>query len=483
MKQRFPRLGLAGLALLLALFAALPMRAASAPHAVLSNESVQAPHNAAAWQGKYSPNTMISMRGGMLWFTRPPFESRLLPTAHVDTFTVEQGWLAGMALRFTPNQTGGTSILIADAAGNWSEFARSGEIYPDLGPQLIAALEQTLDQAVVEHKAPGALLYVHVPGRGAWLGARGLADAAHGIPMVPLDRFRIASVTKTFVATVALQLVEEGWLRLDDTVERWLPGLVPGGEQITVQQLLNHTSGLADYMTGGFMKQVRAAPERVWKPHELVATALERPRVFAPGEPGRWSYSNTNYILAGMIIEQATRNPLEFEIQQRILTPLHLIDTGFPPPEHRVAGTARGYVGSTDYSELNMSFAWAAGGMVSTTADVGRFVQALFGNELLKPQTLALMLSFASTHGSGSSSDMVYGLGLMQRTLPDVQSDAAIRTVRGHTGGLAGYRTVMWHLPQSGVTLVVAVNRYEVDPNHFAAAVLNTLIAYNALPR
>lgn len=427
------------------------------------------PTQVAPWLGRYSPNTTIELREDGLWFIRPPFASRLLPTPTRDVFTFEQGWIAGTFAWFSPNAQGGTSILLRDQQGNWNEFARSGELYPDFGPPLIGALEQALEQGLVEGKAPGTILYIAVPGRGMWMGARGLADRERGIPMTPYDRIRIASITKLFVATVAAQLVEEGWLPLNSTVEQWLPKLVPGGDRITIRQLMTHTSGVPDYLTDRFVDQVHADPSHLWTPLELVGAALQRPLRFAAGE--RWEYSNTNYILLGMVIEQVTHNTVEFEVRQRILKPLDLQRTDFDPPTS-LLGVARGYAGTTDYSDLNLSCAWAAGAMTATMEELGHFAQALFGGKLVSLAMLQLMVKFEAT---GSLHPVGYGLGVMQDMLASKTLSDTTRLVWGHTGGLGGYRTVLWYLPKRGIVVTAAFNRYESDPNKVVVRVLEAL--------
>jgi D-alanyl-D-alanine carboxypeptidase len=234
-------------------------------------------------------------------------------------------------------------------------------------------------------------------------------------------------------------------------------------------------------MTDGFVGRVRRDPARVWAPHELVAEALRRPALFAPGAPGRWAYANTNYILLGMIIERVTGNSLERELDQRIIQPLGLSRTALSGPSADPGDIARGYVGRKDYSALNMSFAWAAGGLVASAADVGRFAGALFGGELLRPETLALMRGFGPTAGGLGVADLSYGLGLMQRALPADGPPAPARLAQGHTGALAGYRSAMWHLPQSGITVVALVNRYESDPNRVVRRAIEALFAHGAL--
>lgn len=348
-------------------------------------------------------------------------------------------------------------------------------------PELAAALDAALEASRLAAGAPGALLYVSAPGLGAHTAASGLADVATGAPLTPDARVRLASITKPFVATVAMQLVQEGWLLLDHSVEHWLPGLVPGGEQITVAQLLRHTSGLPDYLSDGIVARARREPERVWAPEELVAEGLSKPRRFAPGAPGRWAYSNTNYILLGMIIERVTGNSLEFELRQRIFEPLGLRGAALAPPTADPGDLARGYVGGRDYTALNMSVAWAAGGMTASVSDVGAFAEALFGGRLLRPETQAAMLAFEGTGGAWGIADLAYGLGMMRRALPAAGVAPEARLALGHTGALGGYRTAMWHFPQSGVTIVVALTRYEADPTPAVTRALQILAAHGVL--
>jgi len=426
----------------------------------------------APYLGRYHPNTTIELRGDQLWFVRPPYESQLLPIGG-GLFGFAQGYLHGTPLHFARNDDGSASILLLSSAGAWYEFARTGTPYP-IDPALAAALDRVLDQSVADMGIPGVVLAVDVPGQGMWAGARGVSDRAIGVPMIPTDHFRVASITKMFVATVALQLVQEGWLLLDHSVEHWLPGLVPNGDQITVRELLSHTSGIHDYLSEGFVERALAQPARVWAPEELVAEAVQHEPVFAPGAPGRWSYSNTNYVLLGMIVERVTHSPLHVEIRNRILNPLGLRDTFFEPFE-APPGVMRSYERQRDLTDINMSFAWGAGSITSTAQDLARFVQALFGGALLRPETFDLMQNIYGGHGT-----LGYGLGLMQDQLgagigADGQPRPA-RLVRGHTGGLIGSRTVLWYLPERGITLAAAINVMNADPNRVAERALDVVL-------
>jgi D-alanyl-D-alanine carboxypeptidase len=170
--------------------------------------------------------------------------------------------------------------------------------------------------------APGAVAVVRTP-TGTRRAAAGFARLRPRARMRATDRFRVASITKPFVATVVLQLAAQGRLRLDDPVERWRPGLIPGGKTTTLRQLLGHTSGLFDYDDDrAWVRKRIANPDREWSPRELVAIATSHAPLFAPGT--KWSYSNTNYVVLGLVVEAATARTLGRELQERIFSRLRL---------------------------------------------------------------------------------------------------------------------------------------------------------------
>jgi D-alanyl-D-alanine carboxypeptidase len=366
------------------------------------------------------------------------------------------------------------ALVLLCALIAWPAPARAAGI----DPALAAALDQLLEQTIANPSIPGVVLAIAIPGQEAWVGARGLADRDAGISLTPDTRFGIASISKTFVATVAMQLVQEGWLALDQTVEHWLPGLVPRGDRIAVRQLMNHTSGLRDYLDEAFAQRVLADRGRVWAPRDLVAQAVRQPPYFAPGAQGRWHYSNTNYVLLGLIVEQVTHNSLSREVHQRIIDPLGLHQTFFEPDDPVDGAKMHGYEVRRELTGgLNMSFAWGAGNISSTTTDLARFAQALFGGELLRPETLAAMQAFGGVDRAWDDSDLLYGLGVMQ----DVMRGAQPTMVRGHTGALVGYRTAMWYVPDRGITLVAAINQMTADPDPLIARALDLLYAQGAI--
>ena len=276
-------------------------------------------------------------------------------------------------------------------------------------------LQRALDR-VVAAGVPGAVLLVREGDRTIRLTS-GHGNLKTETPMRADDRFRVGSVTQSFVATVVLQLVGEQRLALEDSVERWLPGVVPNGTGITVHQLLNHTSGLFAY--GGDSDFVAAAvrdPLRVWTPREIIAIATAHPPHFAPGAD--WSYSDTNYFVLGLIVEAATGHSLASEIRARIVTPLRLGATSLPSGP-RIAGRhAHGYFlrPLVDVSVGSPSIDWAAGGLVSNAGDLAGFFRALLGGRLLRPDLLWLMRTMIAAPQLGAGN--AYGLGLQRMPVP-----------------------------------------------------------------
>ncbi|MFC9843004.1 serine hydrolase domain-containing protein [Streptomyces sp. NPDC060223] len=305
------------------------------------------------------------------------------------------------------------------------------------------ALQTALDR-VTATGAVGAVAEVR-QGIAVWRGSSG-KSRLNGRQSAPVDgRFRAGSVTKTFTATVVLQLVGEGRLHLSDTAERWLPGLVPalGGDRITVRELLDHSSGLPEYTEGLLDGDAPYDRFRTWTSAELVRRAVKdgdriRPLLFPPGTDHQ--YSNTNYIVLGMIVERVTGRSYRTEIDQRVIRPLGLRDTRLPGSSTFITGPhSHGYepvekgdrsVVPVDYTTVNMSIAGPAGEIISTTADLDHFFRALLSGGLLRPAELHEMTT--DTSGAGR------GLGLETATLP-------CGTIAGHGGGAPGYRTVSFH--------------------------------------
>jgi D-alanyl-D-alanine carboxypeptidase len=344
---------------------------------------------------------------------------------------------------------------------------------PDPFPR--SDLQSGLDQLVDGGSASAALLRIH-EGRDEWAAQAGANQLAATAPPSPSSRFRIGSVTKTFVATVVLQLVDEGRLALDDPIDRQLPGVVPNGTAITVRQLLNHTSGLYDYMhePGWSTNRWRGdARFQKYRPQELLDVAFSREPYFPPG--AGWHYSNTNYVVAGLLIERLTGRPYGTEIAERILRPLRLNQTTVPGTDPAVPEPhAHGYAeidgeGWVDATEMNPSLDWAAGEMISTTADLNRFLAALLDGELLSPDALAAMRQTVET-GNGFR----YGLGLQEFDLP------CGVTIVGHGGELLGFLTYATAAP-GGRQVTLSYNPYRQQPD--TADAVTSLLAVAHCPR
>jgi D-alanyl-D-alanine carboxypeptidase len=327
----------------------------------------------------------------------------------------------------------------------------------------VLKLHQVVEQ-LVEDGAPGAIVVVRTPS-GVRRAAAGLARIRPRLTMAPSDRFRIASITKTFVATVALQLAAEGRLRLADPVDRWVPGLVPEGRSITLRELLDHTSGLYDYTADREWTAQRIAhPGRTWTPRELVRVAARHKLLFRPGTD--WHYSNTNYVLLGLVVEAAARASLGDELRERIFRPLRLVATSFPPGSSIPGRVAHGYLGSLpglpippgqllDVTSLVSPSSWGAGQIVSTADDVTAFLAALLGGRVLQPAQLAAMKSRVTTmrreQGIIVQRTADYGLGLEIHQSP-------CGTTYGHDGDTPGWRTVAWATGDGRRVVDVMVN-------------------------
>lgn len=334
-------------------------------------------------------------------------------------------------------------------------------------------LQRRLDD-VVAAGAVGALAEVRDE-HGVWRADSGVAELGT-TRAVPVDgRFRAGSITKTFVATVALQLVGEGRLRLDDTVEAWLPGVVPDGHRVTVRQLLDHTSGLYDVLHTLPMPPGQAFLDnrwRTWTAAELVARAVANPPTFEP--PGSaFAYSNTNYLLLGQIIEKVTGRSYGEEIDRRIIGPLGLRGTSVPGTSPRIRGPhPHGYVLAQqggevrllDYTEMNPSVMGASGEMISTAADLNRFFAALLGGRLLPRHLLGDMATPGVEGGR-------YGLGLAWRG-----TSCGVR-VYGNDGDALTYQSWSYSTPDGRHQVTVALTPdFRGDPDDAVDAFLDKAV-------
>ncbi|WP_315987014.1 serine hydrolase domain-containing protein [Actinomadura sp. HBU206391] len=290
------------------------------------------------------------------------------------------------------------------------------------GPGRTADVVQgTLDSLVKNDKYPGALAAVRGPDGRTRDYTAGVANVKTGAKVPVNGQVRIASNTKMFVATVVLQLVGEGKIGLDEPIETYLPGLVRGegidGRKITVRQVLQHTSGLADYDVELVGEDYSKVQHRYFEARELLDVVLAQKSLFAPGTG--WSYSNGNYVLAGLIIQKVTGRPVGEEITKRIIDRIGLRHTYWPAIGDQSIREAhpQGYFPSADGSladvtQLDPSMAGAAGQLIGTPRDLNRFMTALLGGELLKPQQLKQMKTTVAADDFSATGGARYGLGL-----------------------------------------------------------------------
>ncbi|EOP46119.1 serine hydrolase domain-containing protein [Bacillus cereus] len=310
---------------------------------------------------------------------------------------------------------------------------------------------------------PGVLAKTSEGGK-TWSYAAGVANLSSKKPMKTDFRFRIGSVTKAFTATVVLQLAEENSLNLDDSIEKWLPGVIQGNgyddKQITIRQLLNHTSGIAEYTRSKGFNLMDT--KKSYRAEELVKMGISMPPDFAPGKS--WSYSNTGYVLLGILIETVTGNSYAEEIENRIIEPLELSNTFLPGNSSVIPGTkhARGYIqldGASepkDVTHYNPSMGSSAGDMISTADDLNKFFSYLLGGKLLKEQQLKQMLTTVPT---GEAALGRYGLGIYETKLPNGVS------IWGHGGSIPGFVTFAGGTLGGKHTLAVNLNSLNAD-NH-----------------
>ncbi|MFE7800745.1 serine hydrolase domain-containing protein [Nocardia sp. NPDC057440] len=311
------------------------------------------------------------------------------------------------------------------------------------------AVQAEIDR-MVESGLAGAIATVTENGATVILTS-GVADRDTRAPILadPPQQTRIGSISKSFIASVVLQLVAEGKIRLDEPIDTYLPGLLVGdgidGRAITVRHILRHQSGLPELTDDPRIDEYRVALEgRTVTPAQEVASALTRPALFAPGT--RWEYTNTNYIVAGMLVERVTGAPYTEELNRRILRPLALEDTYLPGPgELDIRGPhPKGYASvdgvMTDVTRIEPSVPWAAGAMVSTGADLNRFYSELLAGRVVPAAQLAEMRAGVSM--GSEPAGMNYGLGIGYTHLP-----CGAEYV-GHTGGIYGFLTVSGATPE-----------------------------------
>jgi len=316
---------------------------------------------------------------------------------------------------------------------------------PTFDPSLAADLQEALDEGRLHSEAPAATASVLLPGEGSWVGASGLANVEDGIPADPDDRFRIGSITKTFVASLVLLLEDEGALSRDDLVSDWLPD-APHASEIRLRHLLSHTSGLDDYVDE---LPFLGHPQNTWEPEELIAFIADRDLLFEPGSA--YSYSNTNFILVGMIVQVASGRSWGEGVRERFLEPLWLHDVTIPSEQPGTDTNVEGYFGDADVTDLyNPTGAWAAGEMVSDAEALTRWASYLYGGRVLPPAQLEVMTT-PTTLNNGHTVD--YGVACQIREWHE-------RHTVGHSGSTMGFVAQVRYDTETGAATAVLVNDF-----------------------
>jgi D-alanyl-D-alanine carboxypeptidase len=347
-----------------------------------------------------------------------------------------------------------------------------------------SSLEATLLPVVTKQMErmhiPGVLVSVQTPDRGSWQAALGVADTATRAPMNMADRMRVGSITKSFTATVILQLVQEGKLRLDDPLAPYFPEV--DTNLATIRQALQLNSGVADYTTIRFLNALAENPQRVWSPEELIATVAGQPPMFPAGRG--WYYSNTNYVMLGVIAERTTGESLSRLFAERIFTPLGMTGCSMPAPTDAVIPEpfSRGYQFGTDWgrpdsppaplpelidvTDTNPSWGAGAGAAICTASDLAIWGRALATGELLDPAIQAQRLTFVAAGDPHAK----YGLGI-----------ANINGLVGHNGQVGGYMCQTARRQSDGTIIVVLTNLTAAPDNGEPATVMSEAIS-RAIP-
>lgn len=362
-------------------------------------------------------------------------------------------------------------------------------------PAYAATLQEQIPALMKENAIPGAAVLIRSGDQGDWKATFGTRAIGTDEPITLDEHWRIASNTKTMTATVMLQLVQEGKIKLEDPLSKYVQGF-PNGDQISIGQLLEMRSGLYSYTSDpAFNATLDDDPRRVYTPDELLAIARPQPPLFPPGE--MFNYSNTNYVLLGVIIEQLTGKPIDEVFEQRIFEPLGLDDTSYPAaddpdiprphaqgyqfgtnvetidsyalPPDELPGALDGSLPPIESTILNHSAFFTAGAVISTLPDMADYVEAMVGGKLLDERTQEIRIGSIQAMAAGAAGG--YGYGLIEFR-PELF---------GHDGQTPGFSSVIAYDPERDITIVVATTLSASPVNGANAAVVLTKAAVAAL--
>jgi D-alanyl-D-alanine carboxypeptidase len=378
------------------------------------------------------------------------------------------GWLLAVVAAGT---------LAACGGGKQASRADRAQRQAHVAPELARQLQRMLDQQRDFFKLPGAAAAVVVAGQGVWSGGSGVANRESAVPVTASTPFAIASITKAFIGALALKLEEEGRVSLDEPLGRTLPDW-PYADRITLRQLLAQTSGVSRFVGPSAVTPIFRAidrdPRAHWSPRRVLRYAGVPE--FRPGE--RWQYNNANYLLAGLVLEHATREPVATALRREITEPLGLPDVALQPQQRPPPDAAHGYgrrLGDRRQHDLSdgsgflpyrslASASWTTGGIVASAPSVARFGDAVMRGTLLGPAARRQMTTFHSTRAEPEYS--AYALGLGQTYSPPLSG-----YLWGAQGALPGYGSTLAYLPAERITVAVLANRDESTPATLAIAV------------
>jgi len=332
--------------------------------------------------------------------------------------------------------------------------------------------QRVADEYSVERGGAGLQATVIFPDGTQWDASSGLASREKECPVSARHHFGIGSVTKLYTAVLVMRQVEAGTISLDDPISKWLD--LPYAKQVTVRMLLNHTSGIPDYTSDGwFLIRYVGLPEKSWQSNELVNVIKNKPLNFESGS--RQEYSNSNYLLLGIILEKAGCKPYAALLRE-LTGELGLRDTSYLdyPDEMLIANASDEdllHLGAPNLTGLRLSLhsgAFSAGGIVSTSGDVARFTRALFTGGIVSDESLAQMTTFVPAPDADAPERIGYGLGVRQMVIKG-------KSFVGHTGAIPGYSAVTVYGVDNGITIVILSNLSVIEQERLVAEILEAL--------
>jgi D-alanyl-D-alanine carboxypeptidase len=348
-----------------------------------------------------------------------------------------------------------TTQQAAQSARSTTEKTTSGDAR--FSADNLQELDSTIARVMKDKNLPGVLVGVSVLGEGDYVSAQGTANLDTGTEPQPNDQFRIGSVTKTFVATAILQLVDQGKLSKSDTLSEWYPDF-PNADEITIDDLLRMRSGIPDYWAEETLKHYYDNPLESVTNEDIIEAAAAEADQFEPLDQ-ETKYTDTNYNILGAILEKVSGNDIATQIDQSITSPLGL-DNTFYPTNNELPGNLHGYGLDPQSGEfedktiLNPAPADGAGAMISDISDLGVWARAVYNGDLLNPETQRARLE--TQRGEGVPKSSGYGEGI-----------AKLGKLWGHGGTISGFSTEMWYIPEADATIVISVNRSdETMDNH-----------------